>query len=92
LTKDKNITRERRLAPETQNEITRMTLLTGPEFDREFANMMVSDHQQTVQMFREASKTARNPDLKAYVDGMLPKLQKHLQKGQELQSRLFNAP
>ncbi len=90
LTKDKNIPQEKSLSPETQRDINRMSLLTGPDFDREFANMMVSDHQKAILLFRDESKTAQNPDLKSYVDGMLPKLEKHLLKGQELQSRLFD--
>ena len=90
LVKDTNIPQEKTLAPETQQEVDRMSFLAGPDFDREFGNMMVSDHQRAIRMFREQSNSAENPDLKSYVDGVLQKLQKDLQRSQELQSRLFN--
>jgi putative membrane protein len=70
-------------------DIARANLLTGPEFDREFINMMVADHQRALEMFRSATMTAENSDLKEYIEEVLPKLEMHLEKAQRLQSRLF---
>src|SRR5262245_13769331 len=51
LMKDKNVSQPRTLPDDVQQAIVGMNGLTGPEFDREFVNMMVSDHQKTVEMF-----------------------------------------
>src|SRR5438874_2915680 len=88
LMKDKNVPEPKTLAADTQQDVTRMNALTGPEFDREFINKMVADHQKAVEMFRDEAAGAMNPDVKKYVENVLPKLEMHLDKAQRLQSTL----
>ena len=88
---DKHVPQVRTLAPQTQQDITRMTTLNGPEFDREFVNMMVSDHQKAISLFRDQQGISQNPDISKYVEGVLPTLELHLEKALRLQSRLFSS-
>jgi len=92
LMKQKNVSQPRTLAAETQQDINRMSNLTGPDLDREFMNMMVSDHQKIVEMFRDQQAIVQNADVKDYVDDFLPELEMHLDKAQRLQSKLFSSP
>jgi len=92
LMKDKNVSQPSAVAPESQQDISRMSNLTGPELDREFMNMMVSDHQRVVEMFRDQQAIAQNSDVKDYVEDLLPKLEMHLEKAERLQSKLFSSP
>ena len=69
-----------------------MNSLTGPEFDREFINMMVGDHQKAVEMFRDHQAIVQNSDVKDYIEDWLPKLEMHLDKAKQLQSKLFSQP
>jgi putative membrane protein len=89
LMKDKGVSQPRALNPEEKMEIEKMTELSGAEFDREFANKMVADHQKAVEMFRDQLNIAENPDVKKYAEDLLPKLEMHLEKAQKLQSKLF---
>ena len=89
LMKDKNVPQPRTMSPETKMDIEKMTGLSGAEFDREFVNMMVADHQKMVEMFRDQAAIAQNPDVKKYAEDLLPKLEMHLEKAQKLQSKLF---
>jgi putative membrane protein len=89
LMKDKSVSQPRNLNPETKMEIERLTALSGADFDREFGNMMVADHQKAVEMFRDQVSIAQNPDVKKYAEDLLPKLEMHLEKAQKLQSKLF---
>jgi putative membrane protein len=89
LMKDKNVSQPSMLTPEGKADIEKMTGLSGPEFDREFVNMMVADHQKAVEMFRDFVSIAQNPDIKKYAEDLLPKLEMHLEKAQKLQSKLF---
>ena len=89
LMKDRGISMPRTLNPETKMNIEKMTALSGADFDREFANMMVADHQKVIEMFRDEANIVENPDVLKYAEDMLPKLEMHLEKGQRLQSRLF---
>jgi putative membrane protein len=89
LMKEKGVSLPRTLNPETKMDIEKMTALSGADFDREFANMMVADHQKVIEMYRDEANIVENPDVLKYAEDMLPKLEMHLEKGQRLQSRLF---
>jgi putative membrane protein len=89
LMKDKNVSQPSKLTPEAKGDLEKMTGLSGAEFDREFVNMMVADHQKMVEMFEDQAAIAQNPDVKKYAEDLLPKLQMHLEKAQKLQSKLF---
>jgi putative membrane protein len=92
LMKDKNVQQLKTIAADTEQDISRMNTLSGGEYDREFVNMMVSDHQKAIESFRDQQSSAQNRDVKKYVDDVLPKLEMHLEKAQRLQTKLFSAP
>jgi putative membrane protein len=85
---DKNVPEPKNLAAEQHDVINSMSSLSGAEFDREFADKMVADHEKAVDMFREEQANAQNPDLKKYVNDVLPKLEMHLEKSSELQRKV----
>ena len=89
LMKDKGVSLPSSLNAETKMDIEKMTALSGSDFDREFANIMVADHQKVIEMFRDQVNIAENPDVIKYAEDMLPKLEMHLEKAQKLQSKLF---
>jgi putative membrane protein len=80
------------LPSELQHDIDRMSSLTGSEFDREFINMMVSDHQKAIEMFNDEESSTQDPDMKMYVENTLPILEMHLDKARQLQAKLFSKP
>lgn len=92
LMRNKNVTQPKAEMPEAAQDIARMNGLSGAEFDREFMNMMVMDHQKAVEMFRDIQRIALDSEVKAYADNVLPEMEMHLDKAQRLQSRLFSAP
>ena len=92
LMKDRNLQQPKSIPAELQRDITRMKSLTGGEFDREFINMAVSEHQKAVEMFRDQQSTAQNQDVKKYVEDTLPRLEMHLEKAQRLQTKVFSTP
>jgi putative membrane protein len=92
LMKDTNVPQPKSIPVELQQDISRMRGLTGGEFDREFVNMIVSEHQKVIEMFRDQQSTAQNQDVKKYVEDTLPKLEMHLEKAQRLQTKVFSTP
>ena len=56
----------------------------GESFDKAYANNQVVAHEQTIELFREARTDLRDPELKAFVEKTLPKLEKHLRMAQDL--------
>jgi len=62
----------------------KMSKMTGAQFDKEFAQHMVKDHQDDIKAYeKEASK---NDDAGKYAKDALPTLRKHLQAAQSLGS------
>lgn len=62
--------------------------LAGAEFDREYMNEMVKDHKDDVEKFQKAANEAIDPEVKAFAAKTLPTLQQHLQKAEELASKV----
>jgi putative membrane protein len=50
---------------------------TGKEFDKEYTQAMVNDHDKAIQIFK-AGETNTDKKLKGFADKTLPKLQEHL--------------
>ncbi|MGF7078792.1 DUF4142 domain-containing protein [Mucilaginibacter sp. UYCu711] len=50
----------------------------GADFDKAYVDKMVSDHKSTVDLFEDASKNVKDPDLKAFADKTLPTIKGHL--------------
>lgn len=59
--------------------------LSDENFDRRYIGQMgVKAHQETIRFFEEASREARDPQVKAFAVKHLPALRSHLQAAQEL--------
>lgn len=91
LMKDRNVPEPKTTTADAIQDLNRMNELTGPEFDREFINMMVADHEKAIEMFHEQVGISLDPDIRKYAEDQIPKLEMHLEKAQRLQSRLFRA-
>jgi putative membrane protein len=83
------------LTPEHQRTLDRLSRMSGPQFDREFIDLMVRQHRSAVQMFeREASGTPQHDHNTSGVDTadlareMLPKLRNHLIQAEQIRKHL----
>lgn len=58
----------------------------GAKFDKLYTDKVaVSAHQEAVKLFTDASRNAKDADVKAFAQKVLPNLQVHLDKGMALQ-------
>jgi putative membrane protein len=73
---------------DTKDKIKKLADKKGKDFDKEYASMMVSDHKDDIKMFEDASKDAKDPDLKSWVDATLPTLRMHLDMAQKMDSTI----
>lgn len=63
--------------------------LTDESFDRNYMSQMgVSAHEDTVELFRDASQNAKDPDVKAFATKTLPSLEKHLEMARTLHQKV----
>jgi putative membrane protein len=70
--------------PEGADMHARLMGETGAEFDQDFMATMVDEHDKAIQMVRSARDAASDPDLRALLDGALPKLEKHRKTAQDI--------
>jgi putative membrane protein len=62
------------------------------DFDHDFMQQMVRDHESAVKLFRTASAdTTLDPDLRALAKKTLPTLEEHLADAKKLESKLGKA-
>jgi putative membrane protein len=70
-----------------QADAKKMMKLKGADFDREYAEHMVKDHEKTVSLFEKQSKNGDAGELKAFASKTLPTLQEHLKMAQDLKKQ-----
>jgi putative membrane protein len=72
------------IAPKDHSTQERLAKLTATEFDREYAKMMVEDHQKDLAAFQREAAGGKNQDLKSFASESLPMLRQHLNQAREL--------
>jgi putative membrane protein len=80
----KGITLPTTLDEKHQKELTKMSAMSGTEFDRAYSKLMLSDHTKDVSEFEKQSTKGTDADLKAFASKTLPTLQEHLQLAKTL--------
>jgi len=72
-----------------KSERARLEKLSGADFDREFLDVVVKQHQKDVSVFERESKRAAAPSgLKSFAGSTLKGLQDHIKMAQELSSKV----
>jgi putative membrane protein len=64
---------------------------SGNAFDREYTDEMEDDHSKEVREFRSMSKSAKDPEVKAFAASTLPTLEQHLQMAKTAESAVKSA-
>jgi putative membrane protein len=72
---------------EQKAEADKLSKLSGKDFDKEYTDAMVKDHEKDVAEFDKASKSAQDPDLKAWAAKVLPIIQDHLKMAKEMRGK-----
>jgi len=78
LAKSKNITVPTAPDSSQQKTINKLSTKTGKDFDMAYIDQMVTDHKNTISLFEDEQKNAKDADIKAFVTNTLPTLHKHL--------------
>jgi putative membrane protein len=85
LASSKGVTLPTALDEKHQKDVTKLSAMSGAEFDRAYSKMMLSDHTKDVKEFEKQSTRGADPDLKAFASKTLPTLQEHLQMARSLE-------
>jgi putative membrane protein len=90
IARTKNVTLPADLSPEQKSLKTRLSDLTGANFDQQFMAAMVQDHQKAVAAFEKASSSS-DAQVKAFAQKTLPTLRHHLEEAQRLSKAVGGA-
>jgi predicted outer membrane protein len=71
-----------------QQTISRLTSLTGADFDRQYMGTMVQDHQLAVSTFQSLGPSAQSADVRQLAANGLPALQQHLTMAQQVANQV----
>lgn len=72
------------LGAKHKTDVTNLSSLSGAEFDKAYAKLMVSSHKKKVSAFEKQSKGGADAELKAFAAKTLPGVQEHLQMAKAL--------
>jgi putative membrane protein len=60
----------------------------GSDFDKAYVDLMVSEHEKDVKLFKKESEGGEDAELKAFAAKTLPNLEHHLQMAKDLQTKV----
>jgi putative membrane protein len=69
----------------------RLSKLDGAEFDREYIDLMVKDHEKAAEALQDQAQNAEHPAVKQWAASTLPRIKSHLEHAQRLQKQLENS-
>jgi len=92
LAKKKGWTLPTELDSSHKSTLDSLRAKVGADFDKEYVDEMVDDHETDVKAFEDKAKNATDPDLKAFAEKTLPTLRKHLDAIKAIQAKMNNAP
>jgi putative membrane protein len=88
LAQSKNIPLPEGLPADAEGLKQKLSAERGTQRDRDYVKGMVEDHQKDVKDFQDAAQNAKDSDVKQWAIKILPTLQMHLQKVQDLDSTM----
>jgi putative membrane protein len=87
LATKKNVTLPTDVNAEQKATADKLSKLTGAEFDKEYVNAQVADHEKTVALFETGAKSS-DAEVKAFAEKTLPTLKMHLQMVKDMQAKM----
>lgn len=71
-----------------QSTYDKLSKLTGADFDKQYVDEMVSDHESDLKDFQRQADNGSDPDVKAFAAKVVPVIQKHLDAIKAIQAKM----
>lgn len=88
LAQAKGVTMPAGASLKDNHEMSKLAKLTGADFDREYMDHMVKDHEKDVKEFQKEAGKAKDADVKNFAANTLPTLQEHLKIAQDTDAQV----
>ena len=70
-----------------QSVLKKLESASGEKFDRAYMEQMVKDHEKALKLAQDASRNAKDTDLKQAAEKATPEVQKHLDMAKEIAAK-----
>ncbi|MCC9165219.1 DUF4142 domain-containing protein [Pontibacter harenae] len=91
LAQQKNITLPDSMGQDHMSQYEELQGKSGQEFDQAYMDLMVSSHEESVNLFEDAANNMEDPDVKSFASSTLPTLQQHLDRAKTIQENTNNS-
>ncbi len=88
LALSKSISLPDALSEKYQKKVEDLSKKSGAEFDKDYIDLMVSDHKDDIKAFEKEAEKGNDPEIKAFAESKLPTLKHHLQMAEEAEEAL----
>lgn len=88
IAQQKGVTVPTALESKHKRTLDKLSKLAPDKFDREYMDQMEEEHKKDVKAFREASKDAKDPEVKAFATQTLPVLEEHHKMADSLHAKV----
>ncbi len=88
LAQQQNITVPNALSQENQDKMNTLQDKQGEEFDKEYMDMMVKDHEKVVDMFEKQAENGDVPEISEWASNKVPALRHHLEMARSTESTI----
>ncbi|RYY53485.1 MAG: DUF4142 domain-containing protein [Chitinophagaceae bacterium] len=76
------------VSEEKQKAAADLDKKTGKDFDKDYMDMQVKDHKETINLFEKGLDNSKDAEVKTFINNTLPKLKQHLDSAQAVQKML----
>jgi putative membrane protein len=84
LAQKKNITLPTTMGDEHKRKYENLQEKTGPDFDKEYMDLMVKDHKDDIREFEEQVEDGSDLEIKEWASSKLPTLRNHLEEAERV--------
>jgi putative membrane protein len=92
LAKSKDVELPEALDDEAQDELGGLRDETGRDFDEEYLDLMIDEHQRVIRQFEREAKRDEDADVKRWASQTLPTLRSHLDEAKRTEDSIDEAP
>jgi putative membrane protein len=88
LAAQRNVTLPETVSNENSKKADDLSKSTRKAFDKAYMDMMIKDHQSTVDLFEKSGDKVNDTDIKTFINNMLPKIKTHLDSAKAIRKSL----
>jgi putative membrane protein len=90
LAQQKNISLPASLSEKNQDRVKNMQEKTGADFDKEYMDFMVNDHEEDIDAFEDEAENGKDAEIKSWAAGKVTTLRHHLEMAKATQEIVKN--